>query len=306
MAEQLKTAAPAKADENLLDPEFLGRLEQLQIVARKVFLGRMRGERRSKKKGISMDFADYRDYVHGDDLRFLDWNIYSRLERLFIKLFQEEEDLYFYILFDASRSMDFGKPRKFFYAKQLAAALGYIALTNHDKLVAGAFRSGLAPETFRPTTGKGAIWKLLNYLNTIECTGETNLYDAARTFVMRHKRPGVAIVISDFMDPAGFEDGLKFFVTRNWETYAIQVLSDEEVNPDLTGHLELIDSELDMKTEVTINEALLKHYKRTLDAFCSRLREHCVRYGIGYFGAQTSLPPEQLVFRYLRQVGLLK
>ncbi|GAB4322434.1 MAG: DUF58 domain-containing protein [Candidatus Sumerlaeia bacterium] len=296
----------SKIEENLLDPAFLSRLEQLQVVARKVFLGRMRGERRSRKKGVSMDFADYRDYVRGDDLRFLDWNIYSRLERLFIKLFQEEEDLYFYILFDASRSMDFGHPRKFYYARQLAAALGYIALCNHDKLVAGAFRGGLDADLFRPASGKGAVWRLLEYLNRVQCAGETNLQEAVRAFVLRHKRPGVAVIISDFMDPAGFEGALRLFVTRNWETFVIQVLSQEEVNPELTGHLELLDSELDLKTEVTINEALIRHYKRTLQAFCDRLRNYCVRYGIGYFGAQTSLPPEQLIFRYLRQIGLLK
>src|SRR5438067_1290473 len=127
----------------LLDPQFLARLEQLELVSRKIFLGRMKGERRSKKKGQSVEFADYRNYVIGDDLRFLDWNLFARLEKLFIRLFMEEEDLHFYVLIDNSLSMDFGNPTKLHYAKQVAAALGFIGLVNMDRVVIEAFNDKL-------------------------------------------------------------------------------------------------------------------------------------------------------------------
>src|SRR5215468_1530445 len=123
----------------LLEPQFLHRLEQLELVSRKIFTGAIRGERRSKRKGQSVEFADYRNYVKGDDLRFLDWNLYARLDRLFIRLFMEEEDLHFHVLIDNSLSMDFGKPSKLHFAKQVAAALAFVGLVNLDRVVVDAF-----------------------------------------------------------------------------------------------------------------------------------------------------------------------
>src|ERR1700722_7171529 len=122
-------------EQPLLDPQFLARLEQLELVSRKIFMGRMKGERRSKRKGKSVEFADYRNYVVGDDLRFLDWNLYARLDKLFLRLFMEEENLPFYILLDNSLSMDFGSPTKLLYAKQIAAALVFVGLVNLDRVV---------------------------------------------------------------------------------------------------------------------------------------------------------------------------
>src|ERR1700736_5946228 len=127
----------------LLDPQFLARLEQLELVSRKIFLGRLKGERRSKRKGQSVEFADYRNYVVGDDLRFLDWNLYGRLDKLFIRLFMEEEDLHFYILIDNSMSMNYGNPTKLYYAKQVAAALGFVGLVNMDRVIVEAFNDRL-------------------------------------------------------------------------------------------------------------------------------------------------------------------
>src|SRR5919108_1904491 len=155
------TAAP------LLSPEFLHRLEQLELVSRKIFLGRMKGERLSKRKGQSVEFADYRNYVIGDDLRFLDWNLFARLDRLFIRLFLEEEDLHFYILIDNSLSMDFGTPTKLHYAKQLAAALGFIGLANLDRVVIEAFNERLT-QTMPAARGRRSLWRLLDFLGKIE------------------------------------------------------------------------------------------------------------------------------------------
>src|SRR5271168_2626637 len=151
----------------LLDPQMLARLEQQELVSRKNFMGRMKGERRSKCKGQSVEFADYRNYVVGDDLRFLDWNLYARLDRLFIRLFMEEEDLHFYVLIDNSLSMDFGTPTKLHYAKQVAAALGFIGLVNLDRVVIEAFNNRLA-QSMPAVRGRRSLWRLLDFLNKIE------------------------------------------------------------------------------------------------------------------------------------------
>src|SRR3954470_12112731 len=158
----------------LLDPDFLARLEQLELVSRKIFLGRMKGERRSKRKGQSVEFADYRNYVIGDDLRFLDWNLYARLDKLFLRLFMEEEDLHFYVLLDNSLSMDFGSPSKLHVAKQIAAALGFIGLVNLDRVVVEAFTERLTAR-LPAVRGRRSLWRLLDFLNRLGPGGPSDL-----------------------------------------------------------------------------------------------------------------------------------
>src|SRR6201984_3206126 len=168
----------------LLDPQFLARLEQLELVSRKIFRGLMKGERRSKRKGQSVEFADYRNYVKGDALRFLDWNLYARRDRLFIRLFMEEEDLHFYVLIDNSLSMDFGSPTKLHYAKQVAAALGFIGLVNLDRVLREAFNAPLVQS--RPAhRGRRSLWRVLDFLNKIEPSGPSDMAKALRTFSIK-------------------------------------------------------------------------------------------------------------------------
>src|SRR5213076_3417189 len=172
---------PDAQSKPLLDSLFLAKLEQLELVSRKIFLGVMKGERRSKKKGQSVEFADYRNYVKGDDLRFLDWNLYARLDRLFLRLFMEEEDLHFYILLDNSLSMDFGSPSKLHYAKQLAAALGFIGLVNMDRVVIEAFNDRLT-QSMPAARGRRSLWRLMDFLQKIEPAGPSDLRQALKTF----------------------------------------------------------------------------------------------------------------------------
>src|SRR3954453_15161303 len=157
---------PDTQTQPLLDAQFLARLEQLELVSRKIFLGLMKGERRSKRKGQSVEFADYRNYVKGDDLRFLDWNLYARLDRLFIRLFMEEEDLHFYVLIDNSLSMDFGTPSKLHYAKQIAAAVGFIGLVNMDRVVIEAFNDKLT-QSLPAVRGRRSLWRLMEFLQKL-------------------------------------------------------------------------------------------------------------------------------------------
>ena len=289
----------------LLDPEFLAKLEQLEIVSRKIFVGKLKGERLSKKRGTSVEFADYRNYAVGDDLRFVDWNIYGRLDRLFLKLFLEEEDLHIYVLVDTSESMRFGDPQKLHYAKQVAAALAYIALVSLDRVVIQPFAADLVP-AMRPTRGRAQMWRIIEYLQALEPTGGSALARCMRDFVIRHPGKGVAILISDMMDKAGYEEGLRYLVAGQMDLFVIQVLCHQEADPQLAGDLKLVDCEDGAETDVTISAPLLKRYQQNLDAFRAGLNEYLTRRGASYIFTTTQYPFEQLVLSYLRQRGLVK
>src|SRR3954454_2230309 len=233
---------PETTTQPLLDPQFLTRLEQLELVSRKIFLGRMKGERRSKRKGQSVEFADYRNYVIGDDLRHLDWNLFARLERLFIRLFMEEEDLHVYLLIDNSLSMDFGKPTKLHYAKQVAAALGFIGLVNMDRVVIEAFNDKLT-QSLPAARGRRSLWRLVDFLQKLEPAGPSDLKKALRAFSLKCSGKGIVILLSDFMDKHGYEDAPRYLIARQMGIYAIQILSQEEIEPEIVGDLQLTDVE---------------------------------------------------------------
>src|SRR5438552_2215988 len=245
----------------LLDPPFLARLEQLELVSRKIFLGLMKGERRSKRKGQSVEFADYRNYVKGDDLRFLDWNLYARLDRLFIRLFMEEEDLHFYVLLDNSLSMDFGSPTKLRFAKQVAAALAFIGLVNMDRVVIEAFNDRLT-QSMPAARGRKSLWRVLDFLHKLEPAGPSDLKQALRSFTIKSSGKGIVVLLSDFMDKGGYEDALRYLVARQFDIYVIQILSREEIDPDLVGDLKLIDIEDDDEAEITVSGPLIERYKQ--------------------------------------------
>ncbi|HOB74172.1 MAG TPA: DUF58 domain-containing protein [Phycisphaerae bacterium] len=295
--------ATRKSD--LLDPEFMSRLEQLDIVSRKIFAGKMKGERRSKRKGQSVEFADYRNYVVGDDLRFLDWNIYGRLERLFIKLFFEEEDLHVNVLVDMSKSMDFGNPSKSLYARRVAAAIAYIGLVNYNRVSLVAFSDQYGPEMVG-VRGRRLIHQVLGHLSDLQADGAGNLSAACRQFAIRHPQRGVVLVLSDFMDKGGYETGLRYLIGRHYDLYVIQMLSPEEIEPNLNGDLRLRDVEDGDFAEVTISRALINRYKQNLNAYCSQLRDFCTRRGVTYMFTSTAVPFDQLVLNYLRRRGLLR
>ena len=251
--------------EQLLEPEFMAALERLDIVSRKIFAGRMKGERRSKRKGESVEFADYRNYVVGDDLRFLDWNVYGRLERLFIKLFLAEEDLHVSVLIDASGSMEWGEPSKSMYARRIAAALTYIGLVRYDRMTVAAFGDGLRGE-LAGIRGRRQMHRVIGFLNELEFEGEGDFGEACRQFVIRHPHKGVLIVLSDFLDKGGFEAGLRYLTARNLDIYVLHMLSPEEIEPQLAGDLRLVDVEDEDTAEVTVSRALLNRYRSNLQA----------------------------------------
>ena len=289
----------------LLPPELLARLEKMELISRKIFRGRMKGERRSRRKGQSVEFADFRNYVPGDDLRFIDWNTYARLDRLFLKVFLEEEDLHFYALLDGSRSMEYGEPSKFEYAKQLAAALGFVGLIRGDRVkveTLGQSHQKASP-VFR---GRHGVWRMIQHIESFESGEPTSLSEGIKNFCLRNSGKGIVVVMSDLMDKAGFQPALRYLLAQEMDVYVIHVLSAEEINPDLQGDLRLVDCEDQDTAEITVSAPLLNRYNKTLAAFIETARDYCTRRGMAYLLAKNEVPVEELITGYLARRGLVR
>ncbi len=293
------------ADQQLLDSDFMARLDQLALVSRKVFAGKMRGERLTKRRGESVEFADYRNYVLGDDLRFLDWNIFARLEKLFIKLFLQEEDLHVSVLIDTSKSMDWGEPNKGLYARRVAAAIAYIGLTNFDRVSLYTYSNGLQGQ-LAGVRGRRWMFKVIDFLSHTEYEGPSSLPLTGKQFAIRHPQPGIVLILSDFFEKGGYEEGFKFLLGRKYDVYAVQILSPEEIDPVLAGDLRLTDVEDDDVAEISVSHALLSRYRSNLQAYCASIKDYCIRRGVNYLFTSTRVPFDQIILSYFRQRGLVQ
>lgn len=305
----------------LLTPELLRRLEQFQLLAARRAKSSSKGERRSRARGQSVEFADHRNYVHGDDFRYLDWNLYGRLERLFLKLYEEERELPVRIFLDASESMTFGEPRKFDFARQIAAAVGYVALSGFDRVTVVPFPNlppfselkdkNVTPAAYnlelaargalRSVRGKKSAIQFFQNLSALTGGGPANLNEALRRGALEARQAGVAIVLSDFLDPAGYEPGLTALVGRGFQVNVVQILAPEELSPTSFGDLRLVDSETGGMQEVTFGRYRMKAYQLTVQNFLQRLREYCQGRGINFFTASSATALEELLLRQLRQ-----
>jgi uncharacterized protein (DUF58 family) len=301
----LSPPAPFTAPAQLLSPEFMARLGALSVVSKKIMAGKLRGERRSKKRGESLEFADHRQYSQGDDLRRIDWNLYGRLEKLFLKLFLAEEDLSVYLMLDGSKSMNYGSVNKFDYARKVAAAVAYVGICNLDRVTLTVSAGG-KEHVLSNIRGKKQVFRLFDFLSKVEPDGTTDLQEMARRFVIRNRRPGVLLMVSDFFDPAGYEPPLKTLIGSRMDVFAVHVLAQEEVDPVLTGDFLLVDSETGEKLDVTSSKRLIENYQKTVRGFCSSLQQFCSTRGISYLFATTVLPFEVLVLNYLRTAGLVR
>ncbi len=290
-----------------IEPELMKVLEKLSIATEKLFSGAMKGKRRSTKRGSSVEFADYRDYQIGDDFRFIDWNIYARLNKLFLKTFVEEENIYIHILLDVSSSMNFGMPSKLEYAKKIAIALGYIGLVDLDTIVLTTFSETI--NGLRPLRGKDQIFKIIDFLNrSLVSNGKKRslIDNCLKKYAIRTPYRGVAIVLSDFLVTNDvYENGLKALLDSGFDVKAIQILSNDEVNPRLTGELRLQDAETDEIKEVTITDRLLEKYKKRLNIFCSNLKVFCTRNNIAYIRVNTDYPFEDFILKELRKQQII-
>ncbi len=290
---------------DLLDPVFMSRLDTLDVLSRKILQGKLQGERRSKRRGQSVEFADHRPYVAGDDLRFVDWNVYGRLEQLFLKLFLEEQDLTVHIVSDASASMDFGEPSKELFIKKLTAALGYVSLVNNNRVTISFIADGVTVQLAN-MRGRNYLDKMADCLLTTGCDGLSNFDDACRQLATGRIGTGVMVVLSDFLFKEGYDSGLRRLIGRQYDLYAIQVLCPQELSPDLSGELKLIDIEDADAAEITVSAALSKYYKRNLTAYCNELKDFCTSRGAVYVLANSADSVESLVLNYLRRIRLLR
>ncbi len=300
----------------LLTPELLRRLEQFQLLAARRAKSSARGERRSRSRGQSVEFADYRSYVHGDDFRYLDWNLYGRLDRLFLKLYEEERELPVRIFLDASESMTFGEPRKFDFARQIAAAIGYVALAGFDRVsvvpfpglplngqtdAAARVQELAARGAMRSVRGKKSAIQFFQNLSTLTATGPANLNEALRRGALEARVAGLAVVLSDFLDPAGYDSGLTALVGRGFQVDIVQILAPEELAPTSFGDLRLVDSETGATQEVTFGRFRMKAYQQTVQNYIQRLREFCQGRGINFFTASSNTSLEDLLLKQLRK-----
>ena len=290
----------------LFDSDFLTKLEYLSLVSRRLFRGSLLAQRRTKQTGGGIEFADHRDYSHGDDFRHLDWNVFARHGDLLLKRFQEEEDLHVYLLLDCSRSMAFGTPPKFDLARQLVAALAYIALSDLDRIAVIAFAGDIVAD-FPLTRGKDRILTLLKFLEGLEVQGEdTDLGRVLKAFTQRPHRRGLAIVVSDLFDPQGYERGLDLLRYRNYEVHAVQLHDRLEAEPNLLGELELVDIESDHGQKVTITEKSLKRYRQLFEEFQEKLRRYSRKYGVGLSQTECDVPFDELVLKMMRASGAVR
>lgn len=283
-------------DTRFFDGDFLHKLEYLSFLAKRIHRSVHRGEHQTYRKGSSLEFHDYRSYQPGDDFRYIDWNIFSRLKRIFVKLFTAEEDLTIQIIVDTSLSMQ----PKLDYAKRLAAALGYIGIVNLDRVGMIHFTTTLG-ETLPPMRRRNQTLLMFDFLSRLKAESGTDLNASLRSYAMRTRRPGLVIILSDLMDPGGFRDGILSLLYRKDDVICLHVLDEEEIEPTLDGNIKLVDSETRQMISLTIDKRIGELYRRKLDAYFMEIEEFCIDHGVEYMRTSTMVPFEDVVLKYLRQ-----
>lgn len=295
----------------MLTSQFLKQLDPFHIGAKHSFRGKLRGERRSLNRGTGMEFADYRAYEPGDDLRYVDWNIYARLGKLFIKLHHTDEDLPLVLLLDSSRSMEFGTPTKLTCAKQIVAALGYIALAHADSVAIYTCTERLSV-ALPPTSGKSQFSRLTKAITAIAADGQTRLTECLKQLPMYQPSPGMVVILSDFLDPDSYTAGFKSLLGRGFLITTIHLVSQEEIDPQ--AHMENVatgsdwlveDAETGETRAITLNSEILTQYQAQQQTFCADLQRFCIDQGIGYAQLKNNSPIEPFVLQELYRTGLI-
>lgn len=288
----------------LFPSDFLTKLEYLSIMSKRVFRGSLLAQRRTMQLGSGIEFSDHREYATGDDLRYLDWNVYARHGDLLLKRFQEEQDLHVYLMIDCSRSMGFGSPPKFDLARQLTAALAYIALADLDRIAVVAYANDIISE-FPVTRGKARILALMKYLESLSTVGtDTNLSKAVQGLLHRGTRNGLVVVLSDLFDQNGFSRGFDQLRSRRFEAHVLQLHDPKEADPKLLGDAELEDVENGSIRMVTINERMLRRYKQLFTDHQTSVRDYCRRYGLSCTQSPSIVPFDQLMMTMMRSAAI--
>lgn len=284
----------------LFDTDFMKRLEYLSLISRRVFRGQLLAQRRTKQMGGGIEFADHREYSRGDDLRYIDWNIFARYNDLLLKRFQEEEDLHVYLLLDCSHSMNSGTPNKFDFARKIAAALAYIALADLDRVSIYSYADHVLSTT-PMIRGKDRILTLLRSLDELRTHGSsTNLLTVSKALVQRAQRTGLVVVISDLFDQEGFRQGLDLLRHRRFEPHVVQIHSSEEANPQMLGDVELEEVENGIKRKVTVTERKLREYRKLFANFLEEIDKYCRSYSINCTRTTTEIEFDELIIQMMR------
>lgn len=295
----------AAAIESFLDENFLKQLEKLKLITQKGMKGPYRGEHKSWKSGEGQEFLDYRNYQAGDDLRYVDWSVYGRFDKLFIKLFHAEENQTVHILVDISRSMQAGTPPKMLSAQKVAAAVSYICLSNFDRVTVAAFADQIV-DSKPPVRGKRKYAELLNFLHVLSPDNLTNVNACLTEYATISKYPGIVLVLSDLFDPKGYQEGLKALTYRDFDVHLIQVLDHEELFWADTGTLILRDVETGEKKTTFVDQALAKRYRQTVEIFLANIRGFCNNYGINHYVYDTSILFEEFLIDYLTKGAIFR
>lgn len=296
------TAPAHTSSQPLFDSAFLRKLDRMALLTRRAMQGGMQGERRSPRRGSSVEFADFRPYTSGDDIRRIDWNLYARLERVFLKLFVAEEELTIHLLVDCTPSMSWGEPDKFLYARRVAGAFGYVALTSLDRVTVTAFG---AARQLPGVRGKAGALPLFSFLQRLPAGGQASLVESCRRYAQTARNPGPLLLCSDLMDP-GWEEALRALTARPFEITLVHVLAPQEIRPELDGDFRLLDSEGGEPVEITADLETLQRYDEGLRAWRAEIEGFCSGRGMNYIFADTGVPVEEFVLNNLRRRGVVR
>jgi uncharacterized protein (DUF58 family) len=300
-----RAPSEGRVSTDLFGQEFLGRLDTLSLMSRRAKGGVRRGERRSKKRGSGVEFADHRAYVPGDDIRFLDVGVYQRFGKLLLRLFEEEEDLSLYLLMDTSASMAMNESKKLNQAARVAAALAYVGLSGLDRVSVVALGDEIKSR-LPPTRGKRRVFRVLRFLSELQASGSTDLRQALTSFVSQNKRRGLAILLTDLFDPRGFEAGLNVLRFNQFDVVVLQLVERGDEQVGVSGDLTLVDVETRETREATMTPLLRERLIERVRARKQEIARYCASRGVLHLEVDVDRPFDEVVLSVLRAGGLLR
>lgn len=289
--------------ERIFDTEFLKKLDTIAINVRMLMSEGGGGNRKSRSKGSSVEFSDFREYAIGDDFRRIDWNAYGRFDKLFIKLFMEEQEALINIFVDSSKSMSYGNPKKSELSLKLAGILSFLALNNLDRVCINSINSEAIKQS-TAVTGRSMFDRCIAFLESISFSGATDINASIKKKDFRSR--GMSVIISDFFTSGGIEDAVKYLLYKKQDVFLIHLLSPEELKPELEGQVRLLDSETGKVMDVAVTPALLRQYQAKLSEFSNQIREFCSRLGASYIQVSSADSIEKIVFEQFTETGVIR
>ncbi len=291
---------------NIVNEELLSQIETLQTVLKNNIAGMFGGLRQSKNFGSSCEFADYRDYMPGDDISKIDWNAYARFDKLFQKLYFDERQMHTKIYIDTSRSMEYGAAQKSEQALRLAAALAYLSVCEMEKVSIFAIRENSVEPIISGMVGKEAYLSEIGKLNQVEFSGDSHISQALLPSKVG-RGDGLSVIISDFLTDNNYEDAIDFLADRKRDVLCIQILTMEERKPQVRGKMHLFDSEDTGRFyRKNIDKEIIKAYKEALEYAIGRIREYCLARGADYMLVHAEESVSEVFFGNLVNIGVLK